>query len=114
MNDRLTLGASLDYVWATLDMAMATSTQRLGGMVTGGTLAGQVPGMMGMNGGATAGRIAFSDTNDFTGAASSTGWGSKVGLTLRAERPRFASARATTPKPSFLTWKQEPQRQVSP
>lgn len=93
VNDRLTLGASLDYVWASLDMAMATSTQRLGGMVTGGTLAGQVPGMMGMNGGATAGRIAFSDTSDFTGAASSTGWGSKVGLTYAlSDAVRFGAS----------------------
>lgn len=81
MNDRLTVGASLDYVWAGLDMAMATSTTRLGGMVTGGTLAPQVPGMMSMNGGATAGRIAFSDSNDFTGSAKATGWGAKLGMT---------------------------------
>lgn len=81
VNNQLTVGASLDYVWASLDMAMATSTQRLGGMVTGGTLAAQVPTMMGMNGGATAGRVAFSDSNDFTGAAKGTGWGAKVGMT---------------------------------
>lgn len=78
VNDKLTLGASLDYVWANLDMAMATSTQRLGGMVTGGTMAPNVPDMMN---GATAGRIAFSDKNDFTGAAKGTGWGAKMGLT---------------------------------
>jgi long-chain fatty acid transport protein len=81
VNNRLTVGGSLDYVWASLDMAMATSTQRLGMMVTGGTMAAQVPQMMQMNGGATAGRIAFSDTNDFTGAASATGWGTKLGMT---------------------------------
>ena len=78
VNDKLTVGGSFDYVWAGLDMAMATSTQRLGAMVTGGTMASSVPGMMT---GATAGRIAFSDSNDFTGAAKGTGWGGKLGMT---------------------------------
>ena len=78
---RLTLGATLDFVWAGLDLSMGASTAQLGGMVTGGTMAAQVPNMMN---GASAGRIAFSDTNDFSGAAKGNGFGGKIGFTYAA------------------------------
>jgi long-chain fatty acid transport protein len=77
----LTIGASLDFVWAGLDMRMAASGAQLGGLVTGasGNLAMALPAL----GGAPWTRIDFSNSNDFTGAAKSTGWAGKLGLVYR-------------------------------
>jgi long-chain fatty acid transport protein len=65
------VGATLDYVWAGLDMRMAASGAQPGQMVTGasGNLALALPAL----GGAPWARIDFSDNNDFTGAAKATG-----------------------------------------
>ena len=77
----LTIGASLDFVWAGLDLRMAASGAQLGGLVTG------VSGNLGMAMPALAGapwaRIDFSNSSDFTGAAKSTGWAGKLGLVYR-------------------------------
>lgn len=77
----LTIGASLDFVWAGLDLRMAASGAQLGGLVTG------VSGNLGMAMPALAGapwaRIDFSNSSDFSGAAKSTGWAAKVGLVYR-------------------------------
>jgi long-chain fatty acid transport protein len=77
----LTLGASLDYVWASLDMRMAASGAQLGGMVTGasGNLALALPAL----GGAPWARIDFSDNSKFTGAAGGQGYAAKLGLTYQ-------------------------------
>ena len=77
----LTIGASLDFVWAGLDLRMAASGAQLGGLVTGasGNLAMALPAL----GGAPWARIDFSNSNDFTGAAKSTGWAGKLGLVYR-------------------------------
>lgn len=74
----LTIGASLDFVWAGLDLRMAASGAQLGGLVTGasGNLAMALPAL----GGAPWARIDFSNSSDFTGAAKSTGWAGKLGL----------------------------------
>ena len=76
------VGATLDYVWAGLDMRMAASGAQLGAMVTGvsGNLAMAMPAL----GGAPWARIDFSNSSDFTGAASSSGWAGKIGAVLRA------------------------------
>ncbi len=78
----LSLGATLDFMWAGLDMRMAASGAQLGGMVTGasGNLAAALPAL----GGAPWARIDFSDNNDFTGKAKATGWAAKVGAVYRA------------------------------
>lgn len=77
----LTIGASLDFVWAGLDLRMAASGAQLGGLVTG------VSGNLGMAMPALAGapwaRIDFSNSSDFSGAAKSTGWAGKLGLVYR-------------------------------
>jgi long-chain fatty acid transport protein len=77
----LALGASLDYVWATLDLRMAASGAQLGGLVTGasGNLAAALPAL----GGAPWARIDFSDGSKFNGAAKATGWAFKLGAAWR-------------------------------
>ena len=78
----LSLGATLDFMWAGLDMRMAASGAQLGGMVTAasGNLAAALPSL----GGAPWARIDFSDNNDFTGKAKATGWAAKVGAVYKA------------------------------
>lgn len=78
----LAVGATLDFMWAGLDMRMALSGAQLGGLVTGasGNLGAALPSL----GGAPWARIDFSNSSDFTGKASSTGWSGKFGLVFKA------------------------------
>jgi long-chain fatty acid transport protein len=83
VNPNVTIGATIDYMWAGLDMLMAASGAQLGGMVTGaptGNLGAALPGL----GGAAWARINFTDSDKFTGAAKATGYGGKVGATFKA------------------------------
>jgi long-chain fatty acid transport protein len=80
VNDKLTVGASLDYVWATMDLQMTAPGAALGSMVTGGTMAPALPGMMTAN---TYGRFDFSDSNDFSGEAQGAGLAGKLGMTYK-------------------------------
>jgi long-chain fatty acid transport protein len=75
------VGATLDFMWAGLDMRMAASGAQLGGMVTGvsGNLGQAMPALAG----APWARIDFSNSSDFTGAASSTGWAAKFGAVYK-------------------------------
>lgn len=74
---QFSLGATLDFVWASLDLRMAATGAQLGGLVTGssGNLGAALPAL----GSAPWARIDFSDGSDFSGAAKSTGWGAKLG-----------------------------------
>jgi long-chain fatty acid transport protein len=78
----LAVGATLDFVWANLDMRMAASGAQLGAMVTGadGNLGAALPAL----GGAPWARIDFSNSSDFTGAATATGWAAKLGMVYKA------------------------------
>jgi long-chain fatty acid transport protein len=78
----LAVGATLDFMWAGLDMRMAASGAQLGALVTGasGNLATALPAL----GGAPWARIDFSNSSDFSGAASSTGWAGKIGAVFNA------------------------------
>ncbi len=78
VNPSLAVGATIDLMWAGLDMRMAASGAQLGQMVTAasGNLAQALPAL----GGAPWARIDFSNSSDFSGAASSTGWAAKVGV----------------------------------
>lgn len=68
----LALGASLDFVWAMLDVGMAASRDQVAAMANGFDIgAGNVA------------YIGFSDGNDFTGKAKGTGWAGKLGLTYK-------------------------------
>lgn len=69
----LALGASLDYVWAMLDLGMVATREQVQGMTNGG---------MDIGPGNTA-YISFSDDNDFTGKAKGSGWAGKLGLTYK-------------------------------
>ena len=77
----LTIGATLDYMWAGLDLQMAASGAQLGALVTGagGNLAMALPAL----GGAPWARVSFSDSNKFTGSAKGTGFGAKLGATFK-------------------------------
>ena len=74
----LTLGASLDYVWSSLDLRMAATGAQLGGLVTAasGNLAAALPVL----GGAPWARLDFSDGSKFSGEAKATGVAMKLGL----------------------------------
>jgi len=78
----LSIGASLDFVWAGLDLRMAATGAQLAGMVTGAS--GNLAGALGPLSGAPWARIDFSDSNDFTGEANSTGWAGKIGAVWKA------------------------------
>jgi len=82
LNADLQVGGSLDYVWSNLDLRMAASGAQLGGMVTSasGNLGAALPAM----GGAAWTRIDFSDSSNYTGAASSSGYAAKLGVLYKA------------------------------
>lgn len=90
VNPQLTVGASLDYVWAGLDMKMAASADQVVEMLqAAGASAAQANALAGQFG-LTPGnptsvtRLEFSDNNSFTGAAKGSGWGAKLGMTYQA------------------------------
>lgn len=78
----LTVGATLDYVWANLDLRMAASGAQLGALVTGAS--GQLGGALQQMAFAPWARLDFSNSSDFTGAAKATGWAGKIGLVFKA------------------------------
>lgn len=78
----LAVGATLDFMWAGLDMRMAATGAQLAGMVTGAS--GNLGANLGALGGAPWARIDFSNSSDFSGAASSTGWAGKLGAVYKA------------------------------
>jgi long-chain fatty acid transport protein len=75
------IGGTVDFMWAGLDLRMAATGAQLGGLVTGasGNLGAALPAL----GGAPWARIDFSNDNDFTGEAASTGWAAKLGAVWR-------------------------------
>ncbi len=82
VSPQLALGATLDYMWAGLDMRMAATGAQLGGLVTGasGTLGMALPALAG----APWARVDFSNSSDLTGAARATGWTGKLGAVFKA------------------------------
>ncbi|MBL8306746.1 MAG: outer membrane protein transport protein [Rubrivivax sp.] len=74
----LAVGATVDWMWAGLDLRMAASGAQLGALVTGasGNLGAALPALAG----APWARVDFSNSSDFTGRARATGWGGKLGL----------------------------------
>ncbi|MBK6744707.1 MAG: outer membrane protein transport protein [Hydrogenophilales bacterium] len=77
VNDKLSLGGSLDFVWANLDIKMAMPGNVLMGLV-------EPTSTMALPGVPTVGRIDFSDDNDYTGKAKGTGWAGKLGFVYKA------------------------------
>lgn len=95
-NDKLSIGGSLDFVWAGMDLKMALSGAQFGGMVAslGGaqaygsasgsmvnTLAANIGPGPGQVGGLNWARVDFSDSNQFTGQAKGNGFAYKLGGT---------------------------------
>ena len=83
VNPDLTIGGSIDFVWAMLDLKMAASPAQLGAMVTGGSgaLGGALAG--GALGTADWARVDFSDNSKYTGQARATGYAGKIGFTYK-------------------------------
>ena len=93
VNSDLTVGGTLKFVWASLDMQMNGSIAQLvnyvapqqsnpGALVTQmGMIAAGAPGMP--PAASTFARIDFSDGGDFSGAAKATGFGAGLGATYR-------------------------------
>ncbi len=94
VNDKLSVGGSLDFVWASLDLKMALNGAqfqdlvgpRFGGSQTYGTASGSMVDTLINNGfgtGALTGlnwaRFDFSDDSAFTGKAKATGFAGKIG-----------------------------------
>lgn len=83
VNEALTVGGSLDFVWATMDLQMTAPAAMLGPMVTGGTFAAAMPSMIHAGTPDAAGRFDFSDNNDFCGKAQGNGFAAKLGMTYK-------------------------------
>ena len=84
VDSKLTIGGSVDFVWAMLDLQMAMPIASMAGLITdpgNGTIAGALGGMM------TAGydnaRLDYSDDSDYTGKAKGYGLAGKIGFTYK-------------------------------
>ncbi len=84
VNPNLTVAASLKFLWASLDMRMAGTVGTLSPIVTGGS--GNLAMGFGRAPADTQARVDFSDNNDFTGAAKSTGYGASLGTTYKVNQ----------------------------
>jgi long-chain fatty acid transport protein len=84
VNEDLTVAASLDYVWASLDLRMAASKGDLSNMLTGcnGPLCDPVSGLPALPDTNWA-RIDFSGGGDMNGAAKGAGFAGKLGATYK-------------------------------
>lgn len=85
--DKLTVGGSVDFVWAGMDLQMAMPASDMAAMAAGGLLtasgaaAAALPGFLG--GANNIGYFDFSDGSAFTGKAKGTGFAAKVGMTYK-------------------------------
>ena len=82
VNSNLTVGGSVDYVWATMDLKMVAPFAMMNSMITGGGLAAALAPAM-SSGNYDYGYFDFSDNNDFSGAAKGSGFAGKIGFTYR-------------------------------
>lgn len=90
VNDRLTVGGSLDFIAAMMDLRMDMSGGQFGQLMgrNGGSIGGSMAGPTGLGSlppGADInwGRFDFSDKNSSTGEAKGYGWGAKLGFTYK-------------------------------
>ncbi|MBD3727928.1 MAG: outer membrane protein transport protein, partial [Moraxella osloensis] len=89
VNDKLTVGGSIDYIWAGMDIMMDMSGGQFKTLADGGNVSGTM--YQGLGSMMTAGyvqdvnwaRFDFSDDSDYTGQAKGTGLGGKLGLTYK-------------------------------
>jgi long-chain fatty acid transport protein len=89
VNDKFNVGASLDFVWAMMDLKMAMPGAQMFSMIMDGSISGtMIDGMMGMMGPGGiydiyGGYFDFSDDSDFTGKAKGYGFAGKLGATFK-------------------------------
>ncbi|MHB8846168.1 MAG: OmpP1/FadL family transporter [Nitrospirota bacterium] len=99
VNDQWKVGASLDFVWESMDLKMALSGAQFGDMVAGlggtqtyGTASGSMVNTLAgaFGGGALTSmswaRFDFSDDSDFSGKAKGTGFGGKLGAVYQMSK----------------------------
>lgn len=82
VNPNLTIGGSVDFVWAMLDLRMAMPVPMLASLITvppTGALSGALGGLAPSD----IARLDFSDGNDFTGKAKGYGMAGKLGFTYK-------------------------------
>lgn len=88
VNDKLSIGATLIFAWAGMDIRMAAPGDQLTSMMTGGTMQPQFEGAI--NGGMVqAARFDFANGNSFTGMAKGSGFDANFGL-LYQLNPQFS------------------------
>ena len=80
VNEKFSVGGSLDFVWAGMDLQMAIPGSQIGGLVRGGTLA--LPAF----GGTDYARLDFADNSPFTGEARGYGYGGKIGFVYQVHK----------------------------
>lgn len=96
VNPNLTVGATLKFMWSSLDMKMTASRDdldrmmRASGVAPTGAFAS--PQMQQAMANANWANISFSDNNDFTGAAKSTGFGAALGATYKVNKDVMVGA----------------------
>ncbi|WP_130537935.1 OmpP1/FadL family transporter [Thiomicrorhabdus indica] len=89
VNDKLTVGGSIDFVWAGMDIMMDVSGNQFGALAEGGNVSGTM--FSGLNqmmanrvvSDVNWARFDFSDNSDYTGEAKGTGLGGKLGMTYK-------------------------------
>ena len=92
VNDRLIIGGTVDFVWASMDLQMAMSGKQMFGLVGSGFINGSmIDALQGAMGSGAVndvyyGYFDFANNNDFTGQASSTGFAGKIGLAYRVNQ----------------------------
>jgi long-chain fatty acid transport protein len=84
VNANLAVGATLDFMWADLDLLMAAPGAQLGQLVTGAS--GNIAGALGPLSGAPWARINFSDGDKNTGAAKANGFNAKLGAVYKMDK----------------------------
>lgn len=83
VNPNFTIGGSVDFVWAGMDIKMAMDGATLGGMMSAGLASGSLTSALGSVGTLNYARFDFSDDSDFTGEAQGTGFAAKIGVVYR-------------------------------
>jgi long-chain fatty acid transport protein len=99
MKEGVTLGASIDYVWAGMDLQMAMNGMMMGDMMMNpnsayGSISGTLPtafaGLMASSGGPiyglNYGYFDFSDNSSFSGEAKGAGFAGKIGATFKVNQ----------------------------
>jgi long-chain fatty acid transport protein len=90
-SEELTIGGSIDFVWATMDLQMLIDGTHFQDMMGGtGRFGNATPNaafqatLGGLGADVGAGYFDFSDNSDFSGAAKGHGWAGKIGATYKA------------------------------